>query len=167
MYACVFDPLPPDSSPPCSAVHQSVRPEDELLPVMGSSGLLTCWTSQLMFAPLRAFISDWPAPLYIHWCINLLFLSSCIYTVSLHIEGLCASFLPCFSAPKLISVSPSEDLHLDRVRQLFPNSCKTWYVFKVKLWRAGVKILTIWCIKLKEKSDIWGNRPFLFFSKHY
>lgn len=118
----------------------------------GSGGLLACWTYQLMFAPLRAFISDWPTPLYIHWCINFLFLSSCIYTVSLHIQGLSASFSQCFFTPKLISVGHNEDFHVALVRQLFPYSCKTWYVFKVKPWMSRVKILTIWCVKLKSQT---------------
>lgn len=51
IYLCVFDPLPPDSNPPCSAVHQSVRPEDKWLPVMG-------------------VVASWPVE-RISWCLLL------------------------------------------------------------------------------------------------
>lgn len=47
---CVW-PSAPDSNPPCSAVHQSVRPEDKWLPVMG-------------------VVASWPVE-RISWCLLL------------------------------------------------------------------------------------------------
>lgn len=136
----------------CSAVHQSVRSEDKLLPVMG---VVASWpVERISWCLLLWGHLSLTDP---HRCIFIDALTSCFY-LHAFVQSLCIlkDSLLHFRHDSLLQNSSqwitNKDFHIDLVRQLFPYSCKTWYVFKVKPWISLVKLSAVWCVKLKSQT---------------